>query len=80
MMSTLSLDAWLTLGALVWIFGMLLFTQVSADLVMMSALSVLMLTGVITAGQATPLQPAVLLVHHDHRHRAGDRQRITGRW
>lgn len=52
MMSTLSLDAWLTLGALVWIFGMLLFTQVSADLVMMSALSVLMLTGVITAGQA----------------------------
>ncbi len=51
MMSALPLNAWLTLGALVWMFGMLLLTQVSADLVMMAALSALMLSGVITPAQ-----------------------------
>lgn len=51
-MAELSAHAWLTVGALAWILGMLLFTQVAADLVMMAALSFLMLTGVITAGQA----------------------------
>jgi len=48
----MSVDAWLTLGTLGWILGMLLFTQVAADLVMMAALSFLMLSGVLNAGQA----------------------------
>ncbi len=51
-MSSLPLDAWLTLGALLFILGTLSLTQISADLVMMAALSFLLLTGVLPAAQA----------------------------
>lgn len=51
-MTGLSLDAWLTLGSLLFVLGMLLFTQRAPDLVMMAALSFLLLCGVLTVPQA----------------------------
>lgn len=51
-MSGLSPEAWLTLGALGFIFGTLLFTQRAPDLVMMAALSFLLLSGVLSVPQA----------------------------
>ncbi len=48
----LSPQAWLTLGSLLFILGMLMFTRKSADLVMMSALGFLLLGGVLTPSEA----------------------------
>lgn len=48
----LSAHAWLTIAALGFMLSMLLFTQKSADLVMLAALAFLLLTGVLTPAQA----------------------------
>lgn len=52
MLTELSTAAWLTIVALGFILGMLLFTQKAADVVMMAALGFLLLTGVLTPAQA----------------------------
>ena len=52
MFADLSMAAWLTVAALVFMLGMLLFTRKAADVVMMAALGFLLLTGVLTPAQA----------------------------
>jgi di/tricarboxylate transporter len=51
-MPALSLDAWIVLATLVSMLGALLFTGVATDLVMLTALGVLMVSGVLAPAQA----------------------------
>ncbi len=48
----LSWQAWVTLGVVVFLLGMLVFTQVGADIVLVSAVTILVLTRVIDTSKA----------------------------
>lgn len=45
-------DAWITLAVLAYVLGMLVFTRIAADMVLVSAVVVLLLTGVLSTSQA----------------------------
>jgi di/tricarboxylate transporter len=45
-------EAWLTLGVVLLVLGLLAFSQIAADLVLLSGLAVLFLSGVLTAPEA----------------------------
>ncbi len=61
---TLSIDAWITTGVLVMILGGLVHGRVGADLVLLSGLVILLLTGVLSTTEAVQgfANPAVVTV------------------
>jgi di/tricarboxylate transporter len=51
-METFGVDGWITVAVLLGILALLMFTRISADIVMLAGLTVLLLAGVLTTAQA----------------------------